>query len=85
MVHFFQELLYEKHLSLDGSKLEETGFKCEHKQPTTGNLKEVCFVIDFQKIELAKLAAVDTDSCFSKVLQDYVKLGLFPPSLADIN
>ncbi|XP_028402731.1 uncharacterized protein LOC114525548 [Dendronephthya gigantea] len=54
-----QELLYEKHLSLDGSKLEGTGFNCEHRQPTTGNLKEV--------------------------LEDYVKLGLFPPSLAEMN
>jgi hypothetical protein len=38
-----QELLYEKHLSLDGSKLEETGFKCEHGKLTTDNLKEVNF------------------------------------------
>ncbi|XP_046857519.1 dTDP-glucose 4,6-dehydratase 2-like [Xenia sp. Carnegie-2017] len=54
-----QELLYEKHLSLDGSKLEQTGFKCEHGKLTTDNLKEV--------------------------LQDYVKLGLFPSSLAQTN
>ena len=54
-----QELLYEKHLSLDGQKLEETGFKCEHGKLTTDNLKEV--------------------------LVDYVKLGLFPPSLAQTN
>lgn len=51
-----QELLYEKHVSLDSSKLEATGFKYEHEKLTTESLKEI--------------------------LEDYVALGLFPPSLA---
>ena len=49
-----QELLYEKHLSLDGSKLEETGFKCEHDKLTTGNLKEVGFDKHYKEYKLCR-------------------------------
>lgn len=36
-----QELLYHKHLNLDGSKLESTGFTCLVPEVTKENLKEV--------------------------------------------
>ncbi|KAK3095479.1 hypothetical protein FSP39_015159 [Pinctada imbricata] len=50
-----QELLYNKHLYLDGSKLQQTGFSLSIPQ---------------MSIEPLKL-----------VLDDYIKQGLFPPSL----
>ncbi|XP_065183945.1 aurachin B dehydrogenase-like [Sycon ciliatum] len=50
-----QELLYNKHLHIDGSKIEGTGFSYEVPQITEGKLREV--------------------------VDDYVKLRLFPASL----
>lgn len=36
-----QELLYNKHLHVDGSKLEGTGFNYQHPRPTIDLLREV--------------------------------------------
>ncbi|XP_031573743.1 uncharacterized protein LOC116307614 [Actinia tenebrosa] len=50
-----QELLYDKHLFIDGTKIEKTGFAYKYAEPTVDALREI--------------------------VQDYVKQGLFPPSL----
>lgn len=50
-----QELLYNKHLYLDGSKLEKTGFQLEKPYLEMSSLQEI--------------------------LEDYVRMELFPPSL----
>lgn len=50
-----QELLYNRHLHIDGAKIEGTGFKCEVPEVTVELLREV--------------------------VEDFVKCGLFPPSL----
>ncbi len=36
-----QELLYHKHLHIDGSKIEQTGFSYEHARPTVDLLRQV--------------------------------------------
>ena len=41
MMLLFQELLYNKHLHINGSKLEKTGFTFEHPKMTTEGLKQV--------------------------------------------
>ncbi|XP_045184005.2 uncharacterized protein LOC123542289 [Mercenaria mercenaria] len=50
-----QELLYNKHTYLDGSKLENTGFTCDKPQLEVSYLQQV--------------------------LDDYIKMGLFPQTL----
>lgn len=50
-----QELLYDNHLCIDGSKIEGTGFEYNFPELTVESLREV--------------------------LDDYLKAGLFPPSL----
>ncbi|CAH1788497.1 unnamed protein product [Owenia fusiformis] len=51
-----QELLYDKHIHMDGTKIESTGFCYDRPSLTIDSLKEI--------------------------LDDYVEMGLFPPSLA---
>ncbi|XP_065841954.1 dTDP-glucose 4,6-dehydratase-like [Oscarella lobularis] len=50
-----KELLANKHLCIDGSKIEGTGFEYKVREPTV--------------------------ALFREIVDDYVKLGLFPPSL----
>jgi hypothetical protein len=40
---YFQELLYNKHVHLDGSKLKQAGFQYNIPELKIEHLKEVCF------------------------------------------
>ena len=44
-----QELLYHKHLHVDGSKILQTGFSYEQPRPTVDLLREVCFFLDLNQ------------------------------------
>lgn len=53
--HMDPELLFHKHLHLDGSKLENLGFKLKISEPTVEH--------------------------FRQIIDDYVKMEIFPTSL----
>lgn len=68
-----QELLYNKHLHVDGRKIEATGFQYEVPCVTLDLLKEVSVV-------QTPPGTHDSPSLL-QVVQDYIQSGLFPTSL----
>ena len=53
-VHFYQELLYDNHLCINGSKLEESGFSYSYPELTVEALREASVLSSFLLLELSQ-------------------------------
>nr|CAD7461895.1 unnamed protein product [Timema tahoe] len=90
-----QELLYNKHLYLDGSKLERTGYtltvpcltKERLEEVSTSNIPAIHSCLTKERLEEVSTSnTLAIHSCLTKerleeILEDYVAMKLFPRSL----
>ena len=54
-LHFYQELLYDNHLCIDGSKLEESGFSYNYPELTVEAVREASILSSFLPLELSRM------------------------------